>query len=284
MSLCWYVHGSKLLHLDVKNIDSRFLNKKFNVVMIATVLLLTTLLSLDRCEEILAMFQDRSSEKYDSSTSIFTESKVLKASKVEGQDDNTPVPIPFLRSVFDDVIQLLGDKSEQMDDVGPEDLMYLLCAEGFLDISESRKQAFYKALAQRSLGGRHLSDILDASSRKCKAGDQDISFPPPHTYLSLLRGYAGLRGVDVRVIDGTATLCIWDENEEVYGSTENVSLVRKMHVLSSAPDKFPDTEVDDVWNILSCVINLMCVSGLSVYVCNGNLVSTRSHIVLLKYV
>ena len=114
-------------------------------ILLTRACLLICLLSLSRCRMIPLMFSDGSSGEYDLNDNIFTESEVLRTCKeaCENNDENDDslMQMLFTKSAFDKVIQLLSDRPEEMDDIGPEDLVQILIAEDFLGIPDSRKEA-----------------------------------------------------------------------------------------------------------------------------------------------
>jgi len=172
-------------------------------------------------------FSDGISKEYDRNADIIKSSRMFEATYIpsSSEDKNEELELPFRKGYVEMMEGLLMDEST-VKDVTLRKLRELLLIESYLDLSSPKKELFYRNLAKGVfIINIHSHDVFNGFLMKEK--------PPSETYFHLLRGYASLGGVDVRVINGVATLYVKDddtvlkdENEEDVSSIKGICLLK----------------------------------------------------------
>ena len=150
-------------------------------------------------------------------TSIFVKSELLESANAlfpgeRGEIPFTEMPrnFEFTKSLFDNVVKVLEDRTEEMEDLDRKKMMDMLLCIVFLEIKEEYLRDLYRHIVRKSLFGKNSGDIIQGIEQR-KVDSDTMSW----IGMCILRGYTCMHGIYISEEKSNILLtCDWKKESK----------------------------------------------------------------------
>lgn len=179
-----------------------------------------------------------------------------------GRDNlDDPVPVGISKDMFDKMVDLSSVAPVDMADIDKGMLYDILRPANYLEItSECERRLFFRNLAKKSLCGAHNIEICD--TRSMRGDDRYTNSVCGNTYVGLFGGFVNALGLEVRIADGMATVCLPGSMYVNYGSKDVIHTLNEVCSIRIHPPAAQKMRINGLWKVLGWLFRSVNVDSL----------------------